>query len=233
MICAIHQPQYMPWLGYFDKIDQADVFIFLDDVQFKKNEWQNRNKICTAQGSQWITVPVLHDFGQKILDVHIDNKRKWRHDHLRSITLNYSKAPFFSKYKDFITEVFESEWYSLSELNIFLVEGFVKFLGIETTIVRSSAYEVSQDTSERLIDLCKCVSADTYLAGADGPTYMDMDAFKENGITVMTQSFIHPRYPQIFAPEVGENFISHMCILDLLCNCGDASLSLIRSNRKP
>jgi hypothetical protein len=94
MICAIHQPQYMPWLGYFDKIDKADIFIFLDDVQFKKNEWQNRNKIRTAQGWQWLTVPILHEFGQKIADVHIDNKRKWRHTHLRSIQLNYGKYLF-------------------------------------------------------------------------------------------------------------------------------------------
>ncbi len=209
---------------------RADVFVFLDDVQFKKNEWQNRNKIRTAQGSQWITVPVLHDFGQTIAEVHLDNKRNWRHDHLRSITLNYSKAPYFSLYKDFITEVYETEWYSLSELNIFIIEKVISLLGIDTKVVRASEYAITQSKTERLIALCQNVSADTYLAGADGPTYMDMDAFAESGITVMTQAYEHPAYPQVFAADIKGNFISHMCILDLLCNCGDESLQIIRGS---
>ena len=98
MICAIHQPQYLPWLGYFDKMAGADVFVLLDDVQFKKNEWQNRNRIRDAQGWQWITVPVLHDHGQRINQVKLNSVVDWRGQHIRAIELNYKKSPFFASY---------------------------------------------------------------------------------------------------------------------------------------
>jgi len=105
MIITIHQPQYLPWLGYFDKARQADVFILLDDVQFKKNEWQNRNRIRTAQGWQWLTVPVLHDFGAKINGIKINNKISWRANHQKAIELNYGKAPYFKEYFPYFQEV--------------------------------------------------------------------------------------------------------------------------------
>jgi hypothetical protein len=229
MICAIHQPQYMPWLGYFDKIDKADVFVLLDDVQFKKNDWQNRNKIRTAQEWQWLTVPVLHDFGQKIKDVHINNRESWRHDHLRAIELNYGKAPYFAQYKDFIHTIYEREWYLLSELNIFVIEQVIGFLGITTPIVRASQYKVTDECTQRLIDLCRCEKADTYLAGADGHKYMDMDSFKKSGINLITQSFDHPEYPQCWGKN-GNGFISNMAIIDLLMNCGYKSIEIIRGS---
>jgi hypothetical protein len=228
MICAIHQPQYMPWLGYFDKIDKADVFVLLDDVQFKKNDWQNRNKIRTAQEWQWLTVPVQHDFGQKIKNVHIDNLKTWRHDHLRSIELNYGKAPYYEKYKDFIHALYEKEWYSLSDLNIFVIEQIMSFLGMTTPLVRASQYSVTDECTQRLIDLCRCVKADTYLAGADGHKYMDMDIFKKSGINLVTQAFEHPIYSQCWKIN-GNGFISNMAVIDLLMNCGEKSLDIIRS----
>jgi len=227
VICAIHQPQYMPWLGYFDKIDRADIFILLDDVQFKKNDWQNRNKIRTAQGWQWLTVPVLHDFGQKIKEVHINNRENWRHDHLRAIELNYGKAPYYKKYMDFFHALYEKEWYSLAELNIFVTEEIMKFLGIKTPLVRASHYKVTDECTQRLVDLCRAVKADTYLAGADGHKYMDMEMFKQSGITLVTQSFDHAVYPQCWGKD-GNGFISNMSVIDLLMNCGEKSLEILR-----
>ncbi len=95
MIVSVHQPQYLPWLGYFDKIERSDIFVFLDNVQFKKNEWQNRNKIKTSEGWQWLSVPVIHKFMQKISEVKINNTVWWGKKHLNALVTNYSKAPFF------------------------------------------------------------------------------------------------------------------------------------------
>ena len=103
MIVAIHQPQYLPWLGYFDKMDKCDAFVFLDDVQFKKNEWQNRNKVKTAEGWQWLSVPVFHDFGQKINQVKINNTVQWRRKHLNALVSNYAKSSFYNQHKHFFS----------------------------------------------------------------------------------------------------------------------------------
>ena len=97
MIVSIHQPQYLPWLGYFDKIERSDAFVFLDNVQFKKNEWQNRNKVKTDQRWQWLTIPVIHKFGQKINEVKINNTVRWGKKHLTALLNHYSKAPFFKE----------------------------------------------------------------------------------------------------------------------------------------
>jgi len=110
VICAIHQPQYLPWLGYFDKIDRADVFVLLDTVQYKKNEWQNRNRIKTATGAQWLTVPVCYHYPELIKDVTINNRERWAHKHQQALRTNYAKAPYW--------EYLTSFWHQLWEVNV-------------------------------------------------------------------------------------------------------------------
>lgn len=232
MIATIHQPQYLPWLGYFDKADQADIFILLDNVQFKKNEWQNRNRIRTAQGWQWLTVPVLHDFGQKINEVKINNNQDWRKAHLKSISLNYSKAPFFDDYIDFFESTYDKEWELLSEINVYFFKKIIELLGITTKIVMASQYQSSDDSTQRLIDLCKEFDADTYIAGRDGNKYMDFDKFSQNAIKVRIQDFQHPQYSQLWTNQGDEGFISHTSVIDLLFNHGVKSLDIIRQQEK-
>jgi len=228
MIATIHQPQYLPWMGYFDKADRADVFILLDDVQFKKNDWQNRNKIRTPQGAQWLTVPVLHDFGQKINEVKINNQIKWREAHLKALRMNYRKAPFYDKYIGVFEHVYGQEWDFLVDINKYLIKKLVDLLGIQTKIVMSSEFQVSAESTQRLIDLCKKVDADAYIAGADGGQYMDLSKFEASGVQVMTQDFQHPVYAQLWTKNQEENFLSHMSVLDVLFNHGDKSLIIIR-----
>jgi len=228
MIATIHQPQYLPWLGYFDKADRSDVFILLDDVQFKKNDWQNRNKICTPQGGQWLTVPVIHDFGQKINEVKINNKTKWKESHLKALYMNYSKASFFKEYIGLFENIYGMEWDFLCDLNVYLIKELIDLLGIQTKIVLSSEIQVSNESTQRLIDLCRAVEADTYLAGADGGNYMDLEKFKESGISLEIQDFQHPVYHQRWAKD----FLSHMSIIDLLFNYGNKSLITLRGESK-
>jgi len=226
MICAIHQPQYMPWLGYFDKIDRADVFVFLDTCQFKKNEWQNRNRIKTVQDWQWLTVPVSHNFGQEIRHVLISNASNWRRKHQTAIQSNYAKAPYFQTYRPMLQGILEREWTHLAELNVHLVKVLADCLGIRTRWVLASEMHVEGRSTEAIVDLTRMVGADTYLSGAGGHEYLDTSRFGEEGIQLQFQHYDHPVYPQIH----GE-FKSHLSVIDLLLNCGPDSLAIIRRGR--
>jgi len=154
VIISIHQPQYLPWLGYFDKIDRSDTFVFLDNVQFKKNEWQNRNKIKTAEGWQWLTVPVLHNFGQMIHEVKINNTVQWKRKHLGALFTNYSKTPFLSDYFEFFKSTFAAEWEFLADFNIHVIMFITEALGLSgKQFVKASELKLRKGNTERLIDI--------------------------------------------------------------------------------
>jgi hypothetical protein len=223
LIVAVHQPQYLPWLGYFDKIRQADVFCYLDDVQYKKNDWQNRNRIKTDQGWQWLTVPVRYRFPQKINEVKINNTVNWKNKHLQTLVTNFSRAPFFKQFAALFEQIYSQDWEFLSELNIALIEGLKTAFGLDrVTAVKSSDFSLRQDPTDRLVDICRELKADTYLSGPDGVKYMELERFKQSGIQVVLQDFVHPVYPQRFS-----GFQSHMSAVDLLFNCGPAGIEKI------
>jgi len=224
MIVSIHQPQYLPWLGYFDKIDRADVFVLLDNVQFKKNEWQNRNKIKTAQGWQWLTVPVLYQFPQLISEVEINKRDNWQHRQKQAVLSNYRKAPFWGTLEGFFDEIFSSDWKYISALNIFVVRRLTELLGITTPLfVASEIGNFPEEPDDRLIAITKHFGADTYLAGSGGRDYMNLEKYKDNGIRVLFQEFHHPEYRQLFGAF--EPFLS---VVDLIFNHGQESLQIIR-----
>lgn len=224
MIVSVHQPQYLPWLGYFDKIDRADIFVLLDNVQFKKNEWQNRNRIKTAQGSQWLTVPVGYKFPQLINEVEINNKDRWQYRQRQAIISNYKKATYWSLLEEFFEEIFLSNWQYISQLNIHVVKKLAALLDITTPIhVVSELGEFPKDPDERLIALTKYFNADTYLAGGGGRGYMNMEKYAKNGIKVIFQKYEHPVYDQLFG-----DFEPFMSVVDLIYNHGRVSLGILR-----
>lgn len=223
MILAAHQPQYLPWLGYFHKMDQADVFVLLDNVQYKKNEWQNRNRIKTVQGWQWLTVPVLYKFPEWINQVRINNRVDWCRKHFQALITNYSRAPFFGLYRDFFEETYRREWEMLVDLNLHLIRFLAGCLGITTELRLASDYELSQEPNRRLIELCKLLGADTYLAGQGGRDYMDLVQFEQAGVKVVFQEFNHPVYGQLYG-----DFLPFMSVVDLLFNQGLKSLEILR-----
>lgn len=225
MIVAVHQPQYLPWIGYFDKMRRADVFCYLNDVQYNKNEWQNRNRIKTAQDWQWLTVPVRYRFPEKINEVQINNTTSWCKKHLQALITNYSRAPYFKTYISIFEDTFSREWQLISELNIHLIERLKDALQMqEKTTIISSELTTREEPTDRLIDICKDLGADTYLAGQGAAGYMDVARFEESGLKVITQDVKHPVYPQLF-----KDFQSHLSIVDLLFNCGPESMDMIRS----
>ncbi len=223
MIISIHQPQYLPWLGYFDKISKSDVFVLLDNVQFKKNEWQNRNRIKTARGWQWLTVPVIHKFSQKIDEVKINNTVRWGKKHLNTLVTNYSKTAFFRQHIAFFEQAFAREWRCLVDLNIHFIRYLADGLGLsEKRLVRASAYDLREDATERLIDICKQLQGDVYLSGRDGAKYLNTALFEKEGIQVVFQDYHHPRYPQLYGA-----FEPCLSAVDLLFNCGSESRSVL------
>ena len=223
MLIAIHQPQYLPWLGYLDKIDKADVFVILDNVQFKKNEWQNRNRLKTAQGCQWITVPVLYRFPEKINEVRINNKANWGRKHLQALTTNYSKSTYFDNYKSFFEDIFSCSWDRLVDINIEIIKFLISALDLKTRLVLASDLKLREEPTERLIDICKTLNGNKYLAGKDGNKYMNLELFDREGIEVIFQDFKHPVYQQLFG-----DFEPYMSSIDLLFNCGDNSIEILR-----
>jgi hypothetical protein len=223
---AIHQPQYLPWLGYFDKLDSADVFIFLDSVQFKKHEWQNRNRIRTKDGWQWLTVPIIDRFPEQIDRVEVNAKTDWQRKHCQALRLHYGRAPFWDSLGPELVALLEGPWTRLSELNIAATDLLCRHLGIRTPRLLASRLSAREEPTDRLIDLCRAAGGTTYLAGQSGPSYMDVGRFSQAGIAVQVQSYTHPQYAQRHQP-----FISHLAVVDLLFNCGPESLNVLRSGR--
>ncbi len=231
MLIAIHQLHYLPWLRYIHKMAQADIFIVLDNIQFNKNGWQNRNKIKTPQGAQILSVPVLHKFAQNLNEVTIDNKQPWQRKHWGTIQNNYRKASYFGEHEAFFKKIYEAAvWEKINDLNYEMLFYFVKTLGLKTRIIRGGEITVPGEASERLVNLCKAVGGTAYLTGAFAAgEYLDAALFDKAGISLAIQEFQAPEYPQLY-PEVG--FIPELSVLDLLLHCGPRSLEILMSGHK-
>jgi hypothetical protein len=232
MKIAIHQPQYMPWLGYFHKMDSVDLFILLDDVQFKKNEWQNRNRIRGPQGAQWLTIPNHYRFPQRINEVRLNNDTAWGLRHANSLQACYGRSPCYADYADRFRSFFENSWDRMDQVTGQSVRLLAEMLGVDTRIVCSSTCDFEGTSTERLVNICKRFEADVYLAGQGGRDYMDVSLFEQAGIGVEFQRFQCPFYQQHWA--AGRNdFIPNLSAVDLVCNCGSASRDVLAQGGRP
>lgn len=228
MIVAIHQPQYLPWWPYMQKVADCDLFISLDSVDFQKNGLQNRNRIKTAQGAQWLTVPVKQRLGQKICEVQIDEATDWRRKHWQTIRQNYGKAPAFADYAAQIEATLGSVGSSLSELNHALFQLLLGWLGIERPIRRSSGMHATGQGSELVLNLCREAGAKQYLSGIGGRSYLDEAAFAAAGIEIR---YVPPSLPTHY-PQLHQQagFLNDLSVLDLLLNCGSSYRDYLPAN---
>ena len=227
---AIMQPTYLPWLGYFDLIDQSDCFVFLDSVQFNKRSWQQRNRIKGPDGQITLTVPVLSKGKreQLICEAKIDDTTNFFQKHLKTIHQNYGKAPYFSTYYQSFSEILSGSHKLLCELNIEIIHWFMGQLGIQSKTIRSSSFNVSGKKAELLCDICQRIGGSVYLSAQGSKEYIDQNnPFGEKGIKLIYHDFQHPEYNQLFG-----SFIPYLSVLDLLFNEGPSSLDIIRSGRK-
>lgn len=224
MKLAIHQPHYLPWLGYVAKWAEADLLVFLDTVQYEKNGWQNRNRIKLREGPRWLTVPVQAPFGSSIRQVRIDTRQPWQRRHFQTIEHAYREARHFGRYRDSLAELYGQDWPQLLPLALASAEWCARQAGVTTpTRLASELGVVETDPTARLVALCRAAGADTYLAGRDGARYMDLEQFHQAGIAVRFQCYEHPVYDQLH----GE-FVPFLSILDLLLTHGDDALPILR-----
>jgi hypothetical protein len=224
MLVAIHQPEHMPWLGFFEKLLRADLFVLLDDVQFSKGDFQNRNRVKGRNGAQWLTVPVVHKFPQQINEVVIATDN-WQAKHWKMLVSCYARAAHFEMFADAFEEFYRRTWTKLSELNVAAIQMLARALGIEKKIIFSSCLAADGHKSELVLNICQAVGARAYYSGRAGSTYLDASAFRRAGIEIVVQDFEHPVYEQLFMKEQG--FVPNLSALDLLFNHGAESLGLI------
>lgn len=230
-VVAIHQPECLPWLGFVDKIRQCDIFVLLDSVQFEKNYFQNRNRIRTATGAQWLTVPVLTKgrSAQAIKDVRINRAEPWEGRHRRALALHYAGAPFYDCWADGLAAIYGRPWERLVDFNVAVIRWVAEAFGLDRPFVRASELGVTGRRSELLRDICVATGARTYLSGVSGRDYLDELLFASAGIAVRYQNFRHPIYRQRYEP-----FTHNMSSIDLLFNAGpDALRILTEANAVP
>ena len=222
---AILQSNYIPWKGYFDLIAKADVFVIYDEVQYTKNDWRNRNVIQTANGLQWITIPVRQEsLNQKIYEskIFVNN---WAKKHVSTLQGNYSKALHFKACKDEIFNLYENQSNFISEVNIKFIKGICKFLNIKTEIIDSRDLNLTGDRNMKLVDACKKLKATTYISGPSGKSYLDIDLFTKEGIKLDWMDYSgYQEYKQVFEP-----FHHGVTVLDLIFNLGVDANAYIRS----
>jgi WbqC-like protein len=217
MRVAILQPNYVPWRGYFDFIDEVDVFVVYDDVQYTKGDWRNRNRIKTAQGLRWMTVPVHHHLGQRICDTAVaySGSRNWRRDHLNLIEANLSAAPYVADVRSMLSAEFERGHRTISDLNVGLIKTLCRYLHIDTPLRFSSEFTLHGAKTERLIELLTTIGATTYVSGPSASAYLDEARFREARIRLEYKTYDYANYPQLHGA-----FDPGVSILDLIANCG-------------
>ena len=219
MILSIHQPQYIPWLPYFLKIEKSDLFVFLDSVDFQKNGLQNRNEIKTGQGRNWLTIPINHKSGQKICEAVPNHKLNWKKIHWQSLRSCYGKSEFFSLYGPYLESFYEREWSNLGDLNIELTLKMMEWLGIDTPTLKSSDMGIKTAASDLVLDICRANNATSYITGIGGKNYLKIDDFEKVGIKVdLIENKLPVFYQQLFSKT---GFDSDLSAIDILFNCGD------------
>lgn len=223
---AIHQPNFLPWIGYFYKMLKCDRFILLDDVQFVRRSYTNRVNIRTPAGKQWITIPVKQKgrYLQLVKDVELETSLQWQKKVLGTLQSAYGRAPFFKTYFPALSAIVQENCSFLAEMNTRLIQWVAGILELSTPILKSSELPgVSGASTERLVNICRAVGADRYLSGFGGQKYQEEVIFNQHQVELVVYDFKHPVYPQLW----GE-FLSGMSALDLVFNCGPESAIILR-----
>ncbi|MDO9027144.1 MAG: WbqC family protein [bacterium] len=218
MIVAAHQPNYLPWAGYFYKMARCDIFVFLDSVQYSRTSYTARCPIKQSDGrASWLSVPVLKKgrYFQNVNEVAIDNQRSWQSEHLKTLESCYSRAPYFKEYSWLRDLVCRQNWENLSQLNRTVTMKLADHLGLKTKFASLSELGIHGRSTEMLVSLCRTLKADQYLSGSGGKNYLDQGQFLQAGIDLKYTEYQPQPYPQPW----GE-FVPGLSVMDLLFNCG-------------
>jgi hypothetical protein len=212
------QPTYFPWAGYFSLIEQVDVFVFLDDVQYEKGSWQNRNRVLVNGQPHWLTVPAQREFlGQAINKVRIDERRNWREKHFRLLGQAYARHPYAGEMLRLAELVLDAGLAGLAELNIRIATALAQAMGSATKLLRSSELGVAGQRTERLIAICERLGCAEYVSPPGSAGYLTEDGFAaKTSVRLSFNEFNPAPYPQLPAG----NFVSHLSLLDVIANIG-------------
>ena len=225
MKAVIHQPHFFPYPGFFHKLSLADIYVIMDDVQYDKR-WTNRNRIMATNGWTWLTVPINKD--HKLLSnmlIEINNEMPWQEHHWKKIYQSYAKTKYFHLYKDYLENLYKKEWKFLFDLDFETMKRTIDWLDLNTRIVRESELHVKGESTERLVNVCKAVGADTYVAGKGSKSYIEEKLFLQNNMKIEYQNYQSTQYTQRFT----DVFVSDLSIIDMLTNVGPDCLKLITS----
>lgn len=223
---TIHQPNYLPWIGFFSKVCQADLHVILDFAKMGNRSMTNRNRIRTPDGWSYLTIPLgKHASYSRICDILLPADNPWRKEHWKSIHTHYAKTPFFKQYKDFFEGLYERDFPNLSSMNEEIIQYLLKCFGLNIKTVRTSELGIDRNLqkTDLLISCLKSVQAEAYLSGPSGRNYLEFDKFKQNGIALEFCNFQHPVYLQRYP-----GFEPNMSAIDLLFNLGPESGEIIK-----
>lgn len=212
---AIHQPNYVPWLGYFHKIHMADYFVFLDDAQFSNTGLHNYHFLKTRKGPQRMRIPVIQTMGDKINEVKINNDLNWREKHLNLFRENYRNAEYFVEVFEDFSSLLNGDYDLLVDLNISIIKFICVKLGIESRFIKSSDLNISSGREEKIIEICKKLEGRVYLSGTGARAYQNEESFNKAGIQLKYLEYNILQYKQQY-----KDFQANVCVLDYLANCG-------------
>jgi len=233
MIVAIHQPHFLPWLGYLHRMAQVDAFVLLDHVQFERRNYQNRTMIRMNDEARWLTVPVIqHSQKERILDKQVDNRldgpKWWSLNQFSTLRHAYREARFFDAYAAQLKQLFETRFERLVDLNQAGLDLLREAFGIRTPLVKSSELAVEGARGDLILNICRALGADALLVGFGGSRgYLDTDAFARAGVRIAYHQFSHPEYAQCGAAP----FLRGLSAVDMLFNCGPRSAELLQADR--
>ena len=229
-ICAILQPHYLPWIGYFEMISRVEKFIFLDDVKYIKREWKNRNKIRKDKFSKefkWLSVPVTKDTKESLIkNVKISYDFDWVKNHLNSLKETYHKTKYFDEIYYLIEKNLMTKNNFLCKLNLNLIKSICGYLNINTKFLLSSELNTFGKKSDKLLNICKKSKSNYFLANDATLKYLNKKIFIDNNIKIEMQNYIHPKYSQFFGQKK-LYWITNLSIVDLLFNHGEESKKII------
>ncbi|HEV2193184.1 MAG TPA: WbqC family protein [Nitrosopumilaceae archaeon] len=228
MKVVIHQPHFFPYPGFFHKLSLADTYVIMDDVQYDKR-WTNRNRIMATNGWTWLTVPINknHKFLPNML-VEINNEISWKEHHWKKIYQSYAKSKYFHLYKDYLENLYKREWKLLFDLDFETIKKTIDWLGLKIEVVKESELHVNGESTERLVNVCKAIGADTYVAGGGSKNYMEEKLFLKSNLKIEYQNYIPIPYSQRFT----DVFVPDLSIIDMLANVGSRSLQMITSTHE-
>jgi hypothetical protein len=224
---VVSQPMFLPWVGLFEQIRLADVFIHYDDVQLPQGRsFMSRVQLKTAKGVSWLTVPIDHAKSGKLLnEVILFNSEEWRSRHLRKIRHAYARSPYFNLMLKLVEDIYGRETDNLAKFNINAIEQIAQWLGLSPRFIRSSAMHIEGASTGRLVALCEALDCDVYVTGHGALKYLDYQQFEDRGISVRYMDYARVPYEQ----GHGE-FTPYVSILDAIANCGEGARELLCSN---